>query len=109
MTEKNYESYVNDLDLPLLDLSIIIAATNKFSEGNKIGEGGFGSVYWVIQYFGSSNNIHTQNKNNEKHVYITNSIYSYECDHAGKITQWVRNCCEETFKKLGSRNERVRK
>ncbi|KAL3016949.1 hypothetical protein AAZX31_06G245300 [Glycine max] len=46
MTEKNYESYVNDLDLPLLDLSIIIAATNKFSEGNKIGEGGFGSVYW---------------------------------------------------------------
>ncbi|KAG5032985.1 hypothetical protein JHK85_016967 [Glycine max] len=47
MTEKNYESYVNDLDLPLLDLSIIIAATNKFSEGNKIGEGGFGSVYWV--------------------------------------------------------------
>ncbi|KAG4986141.1 Receptor-like serine/threonine-protein kinase SD1-8 [Glycine soja] len=46
MAEYNNESYVNDLDLPLLDLSIIIVATNKFSEGNKIGEGGFGSVYW---------------------------------------------------------------
>ncbi|KAL5134332.1 G-type lectin S-receptor-like serine/threonine-protein kinase RKS1 [Glycine soja] len=42
MAEYNNESYVNDLDLPLLDLSIIIAATNKFSKGNKIGEGAFG-------------------------------------------------------------------
>ncbi|XP_029124555.1 G-type lectin S-receptor-like serine/threonine-protein kinase At4g27290 isoform X2 [Cajanus cajan] len=44
--ENNYENYADDLDLPLLDLSIIIAATNNFSEGNKIGEGGFGPVYW---------------------------------------------------------------
>ena len=56
MAEYNNESYVNDLDLPLLDLSIIIAATNKFSKGNKIGEGGFGSVYWLIQYLDSNNN-----------------------------------------------------
>ncbi|KAL2327907.1 hypothetical protein Fmac_021334 [Flemingia macrophylla] len=44
--EINYESYMNDLDLPLLDLPIISGATGNFSEGNKIGEGGFGSVYW---------------------------------------------------------------
>ncbi|KAK7262682.1 hypothetical protein RJT34_30257 [Clitoria ternatea] len=44
--EKEYESYVNDLDLPLLDMSIIIVATNNFSVENKIGEGGFGPVYW---------------------------------------------------------------
>ncbi|TKY66677.1 Receptor serine/threonine-protein kinase SD1-8 [Spatholobus suberectus] len=42
----NYERYVDDLDLPLLDLSIIMAATNNFSDVNKIGEGGFGPVYW---------------------------------------------------------------
>ena len=29
------------------DLDIIEAATNKFSEDNKIGEGGFGAVYKV--------------------------------------------------------------
>lgn len=40
-------SMVDDLDLPLLDFSIIAIATSKFSEENKIGEGGFGPVYKV--------------------------------------------------------------
>lgn len=48
-TEDNSERYVDDLDLPLLDLSTIITATNNFSVKNKIGEGGFGPVYRVIQ------------------------------------------------------------
>lgn len=29
-------------------LNAIQAATRKFSDTNKLGEGGFGSVYWVI-------------------------------------------------------------
>ncbi|CAJ2645781.1 unnamed protein product [Trifolium pratense] len=33
------------MDLPLLNLSTIIIATDNFSEKNKIGEGGFGPVY----------------------------------------------------------------
>ncbi|KAG5234836.1 G-type lectin S-receptor serine/threonine-protein kinase [Salix suchowensis] len=32
-------------DLPLFDLSAIAAATDNFSDANKLGEGGFGSVY----------------------------------------------------------------
>ncbi|XP_058072859.1 cysteine-rich receptor-like protein kinase 10 isoform X1 [Magnolia sinica] len=32
-------------DLPLIDLVTIQAATNNFSDGNKLGEGGFGPVY----------------------------------------------------------------
>ncbi|KAJ4850532.1 hypothetical protein Tsubulata_041998 [Turnera subulata] len=32
-------------DLPLFDLSVIVAATHNFSDDNKLGEGGFGSVY----------------------------------------------------------------
>ncbi|KAL5772645.1 hypothetical protein ACOSQ2_012569 [Xanthoceras sorbifolium] len=32
-------------DLPLFELSTIAAATNNFSPENKLGEGGFGSVY----------------------------------------------------------------
>ncbi|XP_057791076.1 G-type lectin S-receptor-like serine/threonine-protein kinase At4g27290 [Salvia miltiorrhiza] len=34
-----------DLDLPVLDLSSIIKATDHFSNNNKLGEGGFGPVY----------------------------------------------------------------
>ncbi|KAL2327863.1 hypothetical protein Fmac_021290 [Flemingia macrophylla] len=35
----------DDLDLPLVDLSIIITATDNLSIKNKIGKGGFGPVY----------------------------------------------------------------
>ena len=42
-----------DLELPLLELSRIIKATNNFSFQNKLGEGGFGPVYKVIKYISS--------------------------------------------------------
>jgi len=34
-------------DLPFFDLSMIVAATDNFSDANKLGEGGFGPVYKV--------------------------------------------------------------
>ncbi|KAL7185701.1 hypothetical protein ACSBR2_027625 [Camellia fascicularis] len=34
-----------DLELPVFDLATIVDSTNNFSIDNKIGEGGFGSVY----------------------------------------------------------------
>ncbi|RLN13226.1 hypothetical protein C2845_PM09G09830 [Panicum miliaceum] len=34
-------------DLPLIDLEAILAATDNFSEENKLGEGGFGPVYLI--------------------------------------------------------------
>ncbi|XP_068322203.1 G-type lectin S-receptor-like serine/threonine-protein kinase At4g27290 [Pyrus communis] len=34
-----------DLELPLFDLSDVVCATSDFSNHNKLGEGGFGSVY----------------------------------------------------------------
>jgi hypothetical protein len=34
-------------NLPFFDLSIIIAATDNFSDANKLGQGGFGSIYKV--------------------------------------------------------------
>ncbi|KAI4333773.1 hypothetical protein L6164_018539 [Bauhinia variegata] len=43
--DPSHERQVEDLDLPLLDLSSIATATNNFSINNKIGEGGFGPVY----------------------------------------------------------------
>ncbi|XP_061993787.1 probable receptor-like protein kinase At1g11050 [Rosa rugosa] len=35
----------NDTELPVSSLRSILAATNNFSEANKLGEGGFGPVY----------------------------------------------------------------
>nr|XP_011461953.1 PREDICTED: G-type lectin S-receptor-like serine/threonine-protein kinase B120 [Fragaria vesca subsp. vesca] len=35
----------NDTELPLFSLRSILAATNTYSEDNKLGEGGFGPVY----------------------------------------------------------------
>ena len=51
MTEDNIERHVADLDLPLFDLPTITTATNNFWMENKIGQGGFGPVYKVSQYF----------------------------------------------------------
>ncbi|RDY00474.1 G-type lectin S-receptor-like serine/threonine-protein kinase, partial [Mucuna pruriens] len=39
------EKEKNDLELPMFELSTITSATNNFSTDNKLGEGGFGSVY----------------------------------------------------------------
>ena len=55
-TERNVtisrsEGEEDDLDLPLFSLPIISAATNNFSGNNKLGEGGFGPVYWVSFLF----------------------------------------------------------
>ncbi|KAK9155996.1 hypothetical protein Sjap_003476 [Stephania japonica] len=44
-TEGERNTDDDDLDLPLYDWITIAAATGNFSSTNKIGEGGFGSVY----------------------------------------------------------------
>ena len=39
---------VSSQELPFLELATIEAATDNFSDSNKLGHGGFGSVYKVI-------------------------------------------------------------
>ncbi|PQP93739.1 G-type lectin S-receptor-like serine/threonine-protein kinase [Prunus yedoensis var. nudiflora] len=39
------EAAKNDTELPLYTLRRILAATNNFTEANKLGEGGFGPYY----------------------------------------------------------------
>jgi len=53
--------------LPLFDLSTITVATGNFSEINRIGEGDFGLVYWVIQCFFVNLNIRRVLQNYKYH------------------------------------------
>ncbi|KAJ1700819.1 hypothetical protein LUZ63_000598 [Rhynchospora breviuscula] len=41
----NFEKNVENVDSLLIDLSILKSATNNFHDTNRLGEGGFGSVY----------------------------------------------------------------
>lgn len=46
--EYSGESNLDELELPVYDFGTIAIATSNFSDENKLGQGGFGSVYKVI-------------------------------------------------------------
>ncbi|KAM6585094.1 hypothetical protein CsatB_012096 [Cannabis sativa] len=46
--EQHSDALTEDVELPLFDLNTIMSATDNFSTGNKIGEGGFGPVYTAV-------------------------------------------------------------
>ena len=43
----NNDGWDEDMELPIFDLITISNATDNFANNNKLGEGGFGSVYKV--------------------------------------------------------------
>ena len=49
MSHKNFHRDNNTpQEFPYIDFASLLAATNNFSDSNKLGEGGFGPVYKVI-------------------------------------------------------------
>jgi hypothetical protein len=46
------------IDVPFFDLEGILAATDSFSDANKLGEGGYGPVYKVILASLTSASVH---------------------------------------------------
>ncbi|XP_022878004.1 receptor-like serine/threonine-protein kinase SD1-8 isoform X2 [Olea europaea var. sylvestris] len=57
------ESTVDEVDLPLYDFSTIVMATDKFSDANKLGQGGFGCVYKGILVEGQEIAVKRLSKN----------------------------------------------
>jgi hypothetical protein len=47
LDDEEWQSAEKDVDLPLIDLVVILTGTDNFATHAKIGEGGFGSVYRV--------------------------------------------------------------
>jgi hypothetical protein len=47
LDDEEWQSAEKDVDLPLIDLVVILTGTDNFATHDKIGEGGFGSVYRV--------------------------------------------------------------
>ena len=47
-SSRELDKSTRNSDLSFFDLSVIVAATDNFSVANKLGEGGFGSVYKVL-------------------------------------------------------------
>lgn len=43
------EDQSNEHELPIFSFASIALSTNNFSDSNKLGEGGFGPVYKVVQ------------------------------------------------------------
>ena len=48
------ENDISSVESLQFDFSSIVAATNNFSDDNKLGEGGFGQVYKVCMYINVS-------------------------------------------------------
>ncbi|XLT70161.1 hypothetical protein HN873_026600, partial [Arachis hypogaea] len=45
LKDRSKEEQEEDPKVPLYDLSVIVSSTDNFSHKNKLGEGGFGSVF----------------------------------------------------------------
>ncbi|KAG6394017.1 hypothetical protein SASPL_144593 [Salvia splendens] len=43
--DQSSEAAVDELELPLFDITTLVVATNEFCDENKLGQGGFGIVY----------------------------------------------------------------
>ena len=48
-------------DLPIFEFGSILVATDNFNLKNKLGQGGFGSVYKVVKYFSWNKLMHNYN------------------------------------------------
>ncbi|KAL7186403.1 hypothetical protein ACSBR2_028200 [Camellia fascicularis] len=64
----NNERQKKDLELPLFDLATIMNATNNFSTSNKLGQGGFGTVYKGVLEDGQEIAVKTLSKNSKQGV-----------------------------------------
>ncbi|XP_048433632.1 G-type lectin S-receptor-like serine/threonine-protein kinase At4g27290 [Pyrus x bretschneideri] len=84
----------NETELPLFSLRSILAATNNFSESNKLGEGGFGPVYKGILTENEVAIKRLSRKSGQGHQEFMNELKLIaKLQHTNLV--WLLGCCIE--------------
>ena len=89
-SEQFKEEDKKDIDVPFFDFEDILAATDNFSDANKLGRGGFGPVYkemFLISMFLSFSTDFS----------LPIYAYAYLLWHTGQVPRRARNCDQETL------------
>ncbi|XP_039155559.1 G-type lectin S-receptor-like serine/threonine-protein kinase At4g27290, partial [Eucalyptus grandis] len=91
----NCENHKEDLELPLFGLSTVAIATNYFSTGNKIGEGGFGPVYKGVLRSGQEIAVKMLSRNSTQglHEFKNEVLYVSKLQHRNLVK--LLGCCIE--------------
>ena len=79
ISHQNNEGQREDLELPFLDLSTIVDATDNFALNNKVGEGGFGPVYKVNLWYACTKTM-TDDETIFYFIFVTDfsNLFAYE-------------------------------
>ncbi|KAK4421545.1 G-type lectin S-receptor-like serine/threonine-protein kinase [Sesamum alatum] len=88
-----YKYHEKHPDLPFFDLSVILKATNHFSDNNKLGEGGFGPVYKGVLEEGQEITIKRLSKESRQGLdeLKTELIFIAKLQHRNLVK--VLGCC----------------
>ncbi|XP_074335205.1 G-type lectin S-receptor-like serine/threonine-protein kinase At4g27290 isoform X2 [Apium graveolens] len=89
-----------DWELPLVDFKIVATATDNFSDDNKLGEGGFGSVYKGISKDGHEIAVKRLSKNSRQGVdeFINEVSCIAKLQHRNLVT--LVGCCTEKGERI---------
>ncbi|CAI9088616.1 OLC1v1023000C2 [Oldenlandia corymbosa var. corymbosa] len=100
--DKDYanEYHNKEIELPLSELSRLLQATKGFSSDNKLGEGGYGPVYWGKLEDGQEVAVKRLSENTQHDVdqFMTEAICIAKLQHRNLVK--LLGCCIEGDEKI---------
>ncbi|XP_024158581.1 G-type lectin S-receptor-like serine/threonine-protein kinase At1g11410 isoform X2 [Rosa chinensis] len=96
----NIDDESRNSDLPFFDLTIIASATNNFSVANKLGTGGFGSVYKGVLYNGKEIAVKRLSKNSGQGIeeFRNEVVLIAKLQHRNLVR--ILGCCIQDDEKM---------